>query len=729
MVVNQSARNCQLLIGGYDYTPCFISLQGSDSHLDQSSLITFSGTILLGKAIGFGESLDDRINTTRFCRGTVVTLRVANSSGTLVLHPRGAMRILAPKYDTDKQQMSLEVGDLIGLMRFKEPIDSVAFDRFLVAGIASGGGTSYTDPILDYVAGYDRPLSTLVSTLLNRAGISGYSGSVPSVIYNNPLNLGGSYLDSVGKLLYANNCYAWIDNEENFKIEPVALGAGSGISLTIGNDEIWYRRLDGSESPCEVINAVGSGTFVYPANFLDDVTTQFGLASSVDPTYPNTVIVMQLTTKTQDWEKTTHTLTVTTTTERPAGLVVDPSLIANSILFKLLLTISEVDIEISYYENNYACKLKSKVTQTYTLAGSFLAEYVAANSSTEADYYALVLTKQVTKSYTYDLKDRVSQIVTTTQQAAVTVLNGTGEEWTKWTSPPEYLVNSQIETETYKEISKGVWDYRVDTLACLVVVNPALVKSPDGSGSGPLSNKLQLIYSPPSSDTRSNSGQVNPPSPERCPADVRLEEIPLKQQAFFADPCPTVLRQRERTFNVDFLAGQTVPVPLNGGPSNAISLTTANAQLLQIARREGTLLWGRYKGQEIASALLDGVLSYYPLIPINCTEQSGTIQYYLVDGASWVITPQKCLWSCDGIWVGSGVSGGGVTTYYTQPEQFQLGQGWGIQINSYPYSTTGTTEQFQLGQGWGIQIQLGEWDPMNPIEWDDLDPNTWDTLD
>ena len=65
MTVNQSARNVRLLIGGTDYTPCLISFQGSDSHLDQSGLITyFYWADSIGEGIGlhaaFGRSQESR---------------------------------------------------------------------------------------------------------------------------------------------------------------------------------------------------------------------------------------------------------------------------------------------------------------------------------------------------------------------------------------------------------------------------------------------------------------------------------------------------------------------------------------------------------------------------------------------------------------------------------------------------------------------------------------------
>ena len=160
-----------------------------------------------------------------------------------------------------------------------------------------------------------------------------------------------------------------------------------------------------------------------------------------------------------------------------------------------------------------------------------------------------------------------------------------------------------MKTQLYKEISKGIWEYRTTDLECVCRVNADLVTGPNGTTSGKFTNKLRLIANTSGNDDkRSNSGQLMPPAPERCPADVRYEEVNLIEKAQFATPCPSVLRQRERTFTVDFLAGETVDV--SNLQSSQVQLvawgggrTRASDQLQAIAQREGRLLWGRYKGQ------------------------------------------------------------------------------------------------------------------------------------
>ena len=80
-MLNLSARKVQILIGGADFSSCLVSLQGSDDHVNSGNgLITFNGQMVLGKSQGFNQSLDDRKNPTRYCRGVQVLVSIANTT-------------------------------------------------------------------------------------------------------------------------------------------------------------------------------------------------------------------------------------------------------------------------------------------------------------------------------------------------------------------------------------------------------------------------------------------------------------------------------------------------------------------------------------------------------------------------------------------------------------------------------------------------------------------------
>jgi hypothetical protein len=297
MPANQSARIATVTIGGKDFTPCLKSFQGSDNHLDQSGLISFTGEIVLGKAIGFNVNLDDRQNIQDFCRGNAVIINVGGQR-----HPRGSLRVMGSRYDSDRQELTVQLGDLIALLNFKEP----------------------TDPDdTGIVTGEDKSIGEVIANLAARAGIEGVSGDMPDNTVNCPLNFSGSYLQSIGRILYAHGCFAWIDSEENFRVERIGFSPSNGVSIKVGKDEIWYRRLAGSEQPCAVIKAAGTSKVLRPYPKTRSYKGEtYGTASVVDGGVSNYTIVIEQIERNETWDEESKELKIVTWTKKPIGLVV-----------------------------------------------------------------------------------------------------------------------------------------------------------------------------------------------------------------------------------------------------------------------------------------------------------------------------------------------------------------------------------------------------------------------
>ncbi|HYW20251.1 MAG TPA: hypothetical protein VE956_13265 [Nodularia sp. (in: cyanobacteria)] len=790
MTVNQSARNVRLLIGGADYTPCLISFQGSDSHLDQSGLITFTGQILLGKALGFNQPLDDRKSPSSFCRGKTVILDIADTNGGLKRHPRGTLRLLTPKYDSEKQQLTLEVGDLITLLNFKEPTDPDKADNK-----SSGSSTA----------------TSVITKLLHEAGIDNFTGVLPETLYNYPLNLSGSYLQSVGKLLYANNKVGWIDNQERFRVSTIKIeSTQSLVSLVVGKNELWYRRLGGAESPCEKVRCVGTQMVTREIELDSIITTeQYGSPALLDPASTG-LIVINRTTETQKWDEDQGKFTITSITEKPWGLIVSrafwdkfatpPQLPPE--LFRLFL--GENRIEESEFESVEAGgKLKQKTTIFNTDKSQYLAEIQEARPDfIVGNFIGLTNTKQVTETFTYNPKEVLLNKVTETKELAVIILNGSDENWDDWETIPEYLITSEYKYEEWKEIDKYTWEYSTYTLKPLIKTEGGSAIEYDEDVNIRSKQKLGLTYDL-SEKRRSNSGQETPPAAERRPTNTRIEENPIEYTALFVDPCSGNFKQRERTYNVEFLAGIKIP----NAEFFISSSTSSNRQLEAIAKLEGKLLRGRWQGQEMAGAIPNSLLGgYQPLFGVNVTEQDGTAQNYLADGCSWVVTAQKALWSCDGIWVGQSVGAipvrgsivitgntltingaivsgatitddgnavvgnvtitpngdtiingvtlppdgsvvipGAVTLPYTEIEPIPGGMALGVEFTSYPYLLTTTNAQIELGMGVGMQWSSGFVLPCGlgqgaqftgdlislyweDFTWDGIDESAWNAL-
>jgi len=514
MTINVSARNAAINIGGKDFSSCFVSFQGSDSHLDQNGIITFTGSIVLGLSLGFDESLDDRKNP-RFFRGQIITVEVQNSQGNLTLHPRGALRIISPKYDEQSQRLTIDVGDLTALLNFREPTN-----------------VSTTQITL----GQNSTAGQIILRLLNAAGITSIGGTLPTTIINYPINLTGSYLANVGKLLYANNMFGWIDKNEIFQVCSAVIGAVSpSVTITIGKDEIWYKRLDAAEAPCEIVKAVGRGVTVSSVVFRDDTTENYGAATLVDKTALTTPIIIKKTSIIEEYIAGENLFQTTTTTLQPVGLVV-PKVLLGSTTLTLSLIPSEIRIDQVYYDQDPEGKIKNKVSTIYQLVAPAILEFAQANPSFTFDIFSLALPVASSYSYSYDTKGRQSQLATTTKVLAGSLLSNTGEDWTKWTSPPDFATDSEYKVETWNETSKGIWEYEFYSYQPLVKVTPDSVVVGTNSGTaGPTSNKLDMIYADGDYQT-SNSGQLAPPAPERRPALFTMDEEDLVEQVNFAPP-------------------------------------------------------------------------------------------------------------------------------------------------------------------------------------------------
>ncbi|AUB37526.1 hypothetical protein COO91_03471 [Nostoc flagelliforme CCNUN1] len=698
-LVNASARLARILIGGKNFSSCLFSFQGSDSHLDQSGLITFTGSIVLGRSFGFDESLDDRKNS-RFFRGQSIIIDIKDDQGNFRRHPRGALRIISPKYDDDSQRLTIDVGDLTALLNFREPTDVSVTEIKLGQNSSSG---------------------QIIQRLLIAAGIAAISGELPNTLINYPINLTGSYLANVGKLLYANNSFGWIDKDEVFQVRTANISATTPtITVNIGRDEIWYKRLDSAESPCEIIKAVGRCVIVRSVVFRNDTSEQYGSAALVDKNAGYSAITVKKTTILETWLPGQKLLKTVTTTKQPIGLVLPKELLKGKSISKLSLITSEYCVDETYYEQGEEGKLKKKTSRINRLLAPSILEFAQAKKLFTFDIFSLVESFNGFYSYDYDTKDRLSTITTKTFEIAGNLLSGTDEDWTKWIFPPDFLTETEYKIEQWEETTKGIWDYEYSSYQPLIKVKPDLAEvKPSESGTrGPTSNKLDMLYAAGDRQT-SNSGQLAPAAPERQPPEFTIEEEDLEEKITFAVPGGSSnLRPRERTFTVDFLAGRfkrglkrgEVEVSLGGG-------TVANNQLKAIAQREGRLLLGRNKGQQIGVALSDAWFDYHPLFNVLAVEKDGTQQAFLVDGCSWVVGQTRVLVSFDGIWLGTRhippqVEGQPVAVPYVAPpydeiQPLKAGMGMGAAFNGFAYSIATVTSTSQAGFGMGCGAWAG----------------------
>ncbi|MFN6538104.1 MAG: hypothetical protein RM021_017400 [Nostoc sp. EkiNYC01] len=335
-------------------------------------------------------------------------------------------------------------------------------------------------------------------------------------------------------------------------------------------------------------------------------------------------------------------------------------------------------------------------------------------------------------SYQYDSKDRLVKVTTKTSEIAGNLLSGTDEDWSKWLFAPDFLTETEYKVEQWEEPTKGIWEYEYFSYQPLIKVKPDLAEVGTETGTqGPTSNKLDMLYAAGDRQT-SNSGQLAPAAPEREPPLFTMEEEDIEEKITFTIPGGgSNLRPRERIFSVDCLAGVSkrglkrgeIEVSFGGG-------TEANNQLKAIAKREGNLLWGRYKGQQIAVALTDAWFDYHPLFEIKTVEKDGTEQAFLADGCSWVVGQTRVLVSCDGVWLGTWQSTPTqdyVAPFYNEVETLNAGMGMGISFIGYAYALSTTTVTVQAGIGLGCGSWVGSMSQLagTDLQWSNLD---WDDI-
>ena len=111
--IAQKTRISSLTIGGVDYTSSFVSFQVSDSSANRQGFVTTTGSLVLGQVVGGADITD--YSRLRFKRGEPVILDVTTPGGSAVRHPRGYLYVVSMGYDTEAEQLQVELGCRITL--------------------------------------------------------------------------------------------------------------------------------------------------------------------------------------------------------------------------------------------------------------------------------------------------------------------------------------------------------------------------------------------------------------------------------------------------------------------------------------------------------------------------------------------------------------------------------------------------------------------------------------
>lgn len=653
-MINISARKFHLDIGGQDFTEALFDISNwNTSPVSESGLCKTSATLTLRNVPNLPVGIDDRANPSFWKVGQNITISIADSTGTLVTHPAGALRIVSAEYQPEKYALTIQAACLITVLSVKVPLNPI------YAGVTTG---------------VDTPRLKIITNLLKQAGITNINCpfNLPYPI-NYPIDLSesSSYVEIAGKMLFSAGYYAYINADEQFTILPIQLNGSTSASIAIGKDEIWYRRLTNNEGPREVVRVVGPTQVekTYPSY---DIDIHYGDASSVDPSLSGLVMISQVETD-ETWDFTSKVLIKTTTTTSPMGLAL-PNFGYASPGFKLQQIKSQIDVETSTYENTVGGKLLSKQTQTYKLAGAVLSEYFAylkgvGNAPTGED--GLILAETTNTIYSYDLKHRLSSISTVKEAAEGSLLNGISLDWKTYVATyagtPTGLLLSENTQESWKQQGVNIWNHKKSSYKSQSGINPGTIATkvaayqkanPNASKADVLNTAVNSAYalvidSNASFSDTSNSGQSIPPAPERALPTSQFSSRQIIGEAHFSQYGGNPYKERMKVYSVDYLVGETqaeddITLPTQVDPSEPILFIQGGIQAVKqcnaLAEILGQLLYGRFKGSDLGVSLTDDIIyGWHPLMGIEVTEFDGTVQVYAIDDSHWSISRDKLI--------------------------------------------------------------------------------------
>jgi hypothetical protein len=262
MTLNLSSRRCELIIGSQNWTN-WISFDsgiilGYPEYEVGTGLMPVTGSINL-KISRYDSTVpsspNPRLNPSQWKRGQLVTIRIANTSGTLTYLPCSgqALHLLKmpqkPKRNMDGiLELSLEIGCRLALENFPpEPNQDIS-------GITAG-----------------TPLArnTVITNILNYIDVANSIDSIPyPIAYPLPKQT-GNFIGFAGAIADSGGYYLRCNSAGTVIAEPIStIYSGSAIaSYIIGSDEkSWDAIGDIAEQPIEKLIVTGTVKEIIPVD-------------------------------------------------------------------------------------------------------------------------------------------------------------------------------------------------------------------------------------------------------------------------------------------------------------------------------------------------------------------------------------------------------------------------------------------------------------------------------
>lgn len=627
-------------------------MRGADSKIDQSGLVIFSGSLQLGRPVGF-ESLDDRVNS-RWRRGAPVLIDVASDSNILTRPNRfGTLFVTDAVYDRadgNTGRLNIEVTDILGLLANKQGEEGET-----PKACADEGGT---------------PALSAINQLLTLAGVPSsllLLDPVPGNI-NAPTNGGGGYIQQAGAIAASQGWFLYVDGiTGRVRARSINVDQTTPLySLSVRDSATDFQRLP-DRPPAQKVTVKGTGKIVTPVPQLNTQTVArtYGTLSSIGGFGEGELLVRER-----------------YTTESITGNVRTLNVVVYEALGSLFPTEYPGDggrIEAENYTEIHTYEAQTPVTTGGTDCengnqGRLLSSVITSRKCFGVVFRGLVAIGRA---------KALSPAITFSDAQLIPLTNEYTEVTRYEYTPPETLTGQNrgrgplitrrkigrlgaimpdyFSSKGYRPINSFIYDLAVDTeqersywfqtsptewryehtlrQSQIIAKEAEVARSHEAAKklgrSVDAQNYASLVTVEESVTTNGNN---TPPAPETLPAKYTIEQKDASATYVLPQDANWEYRDRTQALSFDYLSGNTA--------------AAINSQAYALARIWGVIGWGRYRGNTVSGAMSDYLLSTYRPGDMVAVEEEGWVSHNLADGYSIGIEGEEMLVGLDLMYMG-----------------------------------------------------------------------------
>jgi hypothetical protein len=596
MPASTTARALRVFVGAdlQDWSAHYASLEIGYDSLDEAGLIKITGTLTILNTLTVPESIDPRVNASRWRPGQPVYIQVRNDADSW-LDPSFARMIVIEEPDPPgKGPLVLELGCKLAwadLLEFDDEQSGVVFGTAEACDLIASRLLQASE-----VGSGDISLSTWPYSIAYPFG-----------------KQGGSFAAQAGGLAWSNDGRFLHQKPDGDVTEKVlSLTPASAVqTITFGTNDLDWQPLKDPQSPAETTKVAAVGfelsTLDNPEVIVDSVTEDL---NNYAPTLSGMGEVHR-----------------TTTTESfDEGDPVGPPIVAPTKTTNIQIRELEVSIfqDVSIpgqlllyqertrtktYESGSSDPTKAKlVTELEVLEQREKSIVPDGIFSNMRDIYR----KETT--ITYGADESIASIVVEEKYAEIMLDPDSANPWT--------LKTTRKETTTWEQVVPGRWR-KVERVQTARIADDS---SADKYSSNIWSLKTRTRTYRPSKNNA-------PPSTEFFDAGTSQAEVHYEGTASYIHRGGSTGRNRQRLFTLPF--------------------GFSDAQCAGMAAKVRDLMLGRHLGAEGRLVINDALLTAAPLPEIHVVEGATTYKY-LADALSFEFTQQSSSAHCLGIWIAGG---------------------------------------------------------------------------